>query len=133
MTSIECCQGKLKLPWTSTVARSSRPATRWSCRATSQETQVTRSRSSAALSKSAELHSVSEARLAEVLPPSSVFYTAMEPCNERLSGNRTGVDRTLALQGSIATVCVGSREPGTLIEVNKGMKRLKEGGLNCGP
>jgi pyrimidine deaminase RibD-like protein len=43
------------------------------------------------LIKIAEKHNVSEQHLGDVLPKNTVLYTTMEPCNERLSRNRTCV------------------------------------------
>ncbi|PGH08853.1 hypothetical protein AJ79_05858 [Helicocarpus griseus UAMH5409] len=53
----------------------------------------------------------------------------MEPCSERLSGNRTCVERILRLKESIKTVYVGIREPGTFIAKNDSRKRLQDAGI----
>ena len=53
----------------------------------------------------------------------------MEPCNERLSGNRTWVERILGLDSAIRVVYVGIREPDTFIKLNEGIKRLEEAGV----
>lgn len=58
--------------------------------------------------KISDKHNVPEDRLGEVLPPNTVLYTTMEPCNERLTGNRTCVERILRLKGAVNTVYVGS-------------------------
>ncbi|KAI1078759.1 cytidine deaminase-like protein [Whalleya microplaca] len=58
----------------------------------------------------------------------TVLYTTMEPCNERLSGNRTCVERILRLEGAIKTVFVGIKEPGTFIGENKGIGKLLANG-----
>lgn len=81
------------------------------------------------LIKVAEKYSISEERLGEVLPGNTVLYTTMEPCNERLSGNRTCVERILRLSGGIKVVYVGIKEPETFIGVNAGRKRLEEAGI----
>ncbi|CCT73712.1 related to RIB2-DRAP deaminase [Fusarium fujikuroi IMI 58289] len=65
----------------------------------------------------------------EVLPPDTVLYTTMEPCNERLSGNMTCATRILRLKGAIKTVYVGIREPGTFIANNDGQERLEAHGV----
>ncbi|RJE20999.1 hypothetical protein PHISCL_06669 [Aspergillus sclerotialis] len=81
------------------------------------------------LIKVAEKHNTSEEQLAEVLPQNTVLYTTMEPCNERLSGNRTCVDRILGLNGAIKVVYVGIKEPEVFIGQNKGRKRLEDAGI----
>ena len=73
-----------------------------------------------------------ESRLAEVLPLNTALYTTMEPCNERLSGNKTCVERVLGLKERIRKVFIGIAEPGTFIERNEGKKRLEEAGVEVG-
>ncbi|KAG7103650.1 Bifunctional protein RIB2 like [Verticillium longisporum] len=80
--------------------------------------------------KIADQHDLPEERIHEVLPPNTVLYTTMEPCNERLSGNMTCATRILRLRGAIKTVYVGIREPGTFIAHNDGQERLEAGGVN---
>ena len=72
-----------------------------------------------------------EAQIAEVLPENTVLYTTMEPCNKRLSGSATCVDRILRLNGAIKVVYVGVREPDTFVGENlgTGLKRLEEAGI----
>jgi pyrimidine deaminase RibD-like protein len=53
----------------------------------------------------------------------------MEPCNERLSGNRTCVERILALKEKIKVIYVGIKEPGTFIAKNEGQERLESSGV----
>ncbi|KAK8054435.1 hypothetical protein PG994_009502 [Apiospora phragmitis] len=77
------------------------------------------------LIKIAEKYGVSEAELNYRLPRNTVLYTTMEPCNERLSRNRTCVERILALKVVVKTVYVGIKEPGTFIENNQGQERLE--------
>ncbi len=79
--------------------------------------------------KVAQRHHVSEERLSEVLPKNTVLYTTMEPCNKRLSGNRTCVERILGLGGAIKVVYVGIKEPEIFIGENVGRKRLEEAGV----
>ncbi|KAM0284848.1 hypothetical protein ACHAQH_001769 [Verticillium albo-atrum] len=79
--------------------------------------------------KIADRHDLPEERIGEVLPPNTVLYTTMEPCNERLSGNTTCATRILGLKGAIKTVYVGIREPGTFIAHNDGQERLEAGGV----
>lgn len=79
--------------------------------------------------KVAENYSLPEDRIAEVLPENTVLYTTMEPCNKRLSGNRTCVDRILALDGAIKAVYVGIPEPEVFIGENVGRKRLEDAGI----
>ncbi|KAK3292415.1 cytidine deaminase-like protein [Chaetomium fimeti] len=67
--------------------------------------------------KVADRHGVHDFDIADVLPPNTVLYTTMEPCNERLSGSRTCV------------VYVGIREPDTFIQRNEGIRRLEEAGI----
>ena len=43
--------------------------------------------------KVAQRYGIPEKRIDEVLPANTVLYTTMEPCNQRLSGNMTCVDR----------------------------------------
>jgi pyrimidine deaminase RibD-like protein len=53
----------------------------------------------------------------------------MEPCNKRLSGNRTCVERILRLNGAIKVVYVGIKEPEIFIGENVGRKRLEDAGI----
>lgn len=79
--------------------------------------------------KVADEHGIPDANIDQVLPPNTVLYTTMEPCNERLSGNRTCVERILGLNGAIKVVYVGIREPDTFIGVNDGINRLENAGV----
>ncbi len=74
-------------------------------------------------------HELPDASIGAVLPSDTVLYTTMEPCNERLSGNRTCVDRILGLRGAITRVYVGILEPGTFIAKNEGIHRLRDAGI----
>jgi pyrimidine deaminase RibD-like protein len=53
----------------------------------------------------------------------------MEPCNERLSGNRTCAERILALKEKIKVIYVGIKEPGAFIAKNEGQERLESSGV----
>ncbi|KAK7994668.1 hypothetical protein PG990_013441 [Apiospora arundinis] len=79
--------------------------------------------------KMAEKHGVPEAELAKILPTNTVLYTTMEPCGERLSGNKACVDRILALKDVLKTVYIGIREPGTFIASNRGQEWLETAGV----
>lgn len=79
--------------------------------------------------KVAQKHNLPEERIGEVLPENTVLYTTMEPCNKRLSGNRTCVDRILRLNGAIKVVYVGIKEPEKFIGENVGRKKLEDAGV----
>ncbi|KAI9768051.1 MAG: hypothetical protein M1839_004211 [Geoglossum umbratile] len=79
--------------------------------------------------KVAQKHNLPEERIGEVLPKNTVLYTTMEPCNKRLSGNRTCVERILTLNGAIKVVYVGIKEPETFVGGNVGRKRLEDAGV----
>lgn len=79
--------------------------------------------------KIADEHGIDEARVGDVLPPNTVLYTTMEPCNSRLSGNKPCVDRIIGLGGAIKTVYVGIEEPDTFIVANSGKNRLERAGV----
>jgi pyrimidine deaminase RibD-like protein len=79
--------------------------------------------------KVAQKHNLPEERIGEVLPKNTVLYTTMEPCNKRLSGNRTCVERILRLNGAIKVVYVGIKEPEIFIGENVGRKRLEDAGV----
>lgn len=79
--------------------------------------------------KVAQKHNLPEERIAEVLPENTVLYTTMEPCNKRLSGNRTCVERILRLNGAIKVVFVGIKEPEVFVGENAGRKRLEGAGV----
>ena len=79
--------------------------------------------------KVAQRYGLPEERISEVLPKNTVLYTTMEPCNKRLSGNRTCVDRILRLNGAIKVVSVGIQEPEVFIGQNLGQKVLEDAGI----
>ncbi|BCS04132.1 putative DRAP deaminase [Aspergillus luchuensis] len=79
--------------------------------------------------KVADQHDIPEDQIGKVLPPNTVLYTTMEPCNRRLSGNRTCVERILQLGDAIKVVYVGIKEPEKFIGENTGRKRLEEAGV----
>ncbi|TKA54061.1 hypothetical protein B0A49_12421 [Cryomyces minteri] len=78
--------------------------------------------------KFAESTGTAEDRLYEQLPPTTALYTTMEPCNFRLSGNMSCVDRIIAAR-NIKTVYVGVREPEKFVGENQGRKKLEEHGI----
>ncbi|KAF8534557.1 cytidine deaminase-like protein, partial [Trichophaea hybrida] len=61
-------------------------------------------------------------------PEGSIMYTTMEPCSERLSGNRPCLYRILET-GGIDTVVVGVKEPTTFIKENVCERVLREKGI----
>ncbi|OJI84562.1 hypothetical protein ASPTUDRAFT_43639 [Aspergillus tubingensis CBS 134.48] len=79
--------------------------------------------------KVADQHDILEDQIGKVLPQNTVLYTTMEPCNRRLSGNRTCVERILQLGDAIKVVYVGIKEPEKFIGENAGRKRLEEAGV----
>ncbi|KAI1620012.1 DRAP deaminase [Exophiala viscosa] len=79
--------------------------------------------------KVAESHDIPEQKVGDVLPTNTVLYTTMEPCNERLSGSRSCVDRLLELKDSIRVVYFGISEPGILVLSDDGRKRLEDAGI----
>lgn len=80
--------------------------------------------------KVGDRHGLHDASIGAALPPNTVLYTTMEPCNERLSGNRTCVERILGLSGAIKRVYVGILEPDTFIAMNGGIQRLRAAGVD---
>lgn len=87
------------------------------------------------LSKFAAQHGVSDDRVGEVLPPSAVIYTTMEPCNLRLSGNLPCADRIVQTQrggkGGIMKVYSGVKEPEKFVGENSGRAKLESHGVRC--
>jgi len=84
--------------------------------------------------KLAQQYGCLEEDLGEYLPPDTVLYSTMEPCNKRSVGNMPCVDRILRLKrkdGSpaITTVCVGVSEPETFVGVNEGKKKVEDAGI----
>lgn len=79
--------------------------------------------------KVAQRHNLPEEQIGEVLPDNTVLYTTMEPCNERLSGNKTCVERVMGLKGAVKVVYVGDNEPDTFVGLNVGRKRLEGAGV----
>jgi len=79
--------------------------------------------------KVAQKHNLPEERIGEVLPRNTVLYTTMEPCNKRLSGNKTCVERILRLNGAIKVIYVGINEPEKFVGENVGRKRLEDAGV----
>ncbi|KAH7093201.1 cytidine deaminase-like protein [Paraphoma chrysanthemicola] len=88
------------------------------------------------LLKYAKEHNLPEERVGEALPPNTVIYTTMEPCNLRLSGNLPCADRiirTTSLTGerNIKKVYLGVKEPEKFVGENEGRKKLEEYGIEC--
>ncbi|KFY92414.1 hypothetical protein V498_04972 [Pseudogymnoascus sp. VKM F-4517 (FW-2822)] len=79
--------------------------------------------------KVAAQHNIPEEEIGSVLPRNTMLYTTMEPCDERLSGNRTCVERILGLDGAIKVVYVGVLEPETFIGQNRGRRKLEDKGV----
>ena len=77
-------------------------------------------------------HNIPEERIGEVLPPNTILYTTMEPCDRRLTGNLSCVDRILRLGDAIKVVYVGMREPPVWTWWNFGGRRLLEAGIIVG-
>ena len=56
------------------------------------------------------------------------MYVTMEPCSERLSGNKPCTDRMLEADGLIRRVVLGVREPDKFVKC-VGVERLMEHGV----
>lgn len=89
-----------------------------------------------ALIKYGQVHGLPEERVGEVLPPNTVLYTTMEPCNMRSAGNMTCVDRILRTKDrdgkpAIRKVYSGVREPEKFVGENRGRAKLEESGIEC--
>ncbi|KAL9053103.1 MAG: hypothetical protein Q9162_004967 [Coniocarpon cinnabarinum] len=89
-----------------------------------------------ALSKYAEQHGIPEERVGEALMGdlSTVIYTSMEPCIERLSGNLPCIDRIIRTRevnhnGGIRKVYTGVKEPDTFVQKNEGKAKLEAAGI----
>lgn len=84
------------------------------------------------LLKIAKEAGVSEEDVGKVLPPDTVIYTTMEPCNMRLSGNLPCADRILKTRehgGGIHKVYLGVKEPEKFVGENEGRKKLEDAGV----
>jgi len=79
--------------------------------------------------KVGDAHGLGDFDIAKVLHANTVLYTTMEPCYERLSGNRTCAERILGLGEAIKVVYMGIREPDTFIKDNQGIKKLEAAGI----
>ncbi|KAH7135997.1 cytidine deaminase-like protein [Dendryphion nanum] len=89
-----------------------------------------------ALIKYARSHGLPEHKAGEVLPPNTVLYTTMEPCNSRSVGNMTCVDRILRTKNkdgqlAIKKIYSGVKEPEKFVGENKGRSKLEENGIEC--
>lgn len=87
------------------------------------------------LSKLASQHGIPEEKVGDVLPPTAVIYTTMEPCNLRLSGNLPCADRIVQTkvngQGGICKVYSGVKEPEKFVGENSGRTKLENHGVQC--
>jgi pyrimidine deaminase RibD-like protein len=88
------------------------------------------------LLKYAKVHNVPEELVGQALPPNTVLYTTMEPCNLRLSGNLPCVDRIIRTtrkdgERAIKKVYLGVKEPEKFVGENKGRSKLEEHGIEC--
>jgi len=88
------------------------------------------------LLKYAKAHDLPEERVGEALPPNTVIYTTMEPCNLRLSGNLPCADRIIRTTGvdgqkRIKKVYLGLEEPEKFVGENEGRQKLEEHGIEC--
>jgi len=79
--------------------------------------------------KISDKYDLPEGRIREVLPPNTVLYTTMEPCSNRLSGNKGCVARIIGLRGAIKKIYVGIKEPSTFITENSGQEKLEAAGI----
>lgn len=68
-------------------------------------------------------------RLEDVLPNNTVLYTTMEPCNGRLSGQKSCVDRIVELKDFIRVVYIGISAPGITLLPDDGRKRMEAAGI----
>jgi pyrimidine deaminase RibD-like protein len=88
------------------------------------------------LLKFAKTNDLPEERVGEALPPNTVLYTTMEPCNLRLSGNLPCVGRIIRTkrqngENGIKKVYLGVKEPEKFVGENEGRKKLEEHGIEC--
>lgn len=87
------------------------------------------------LIKFAASKNVEEGQVTHVLPPNTIIYTTMEPCNKRSIGNTPCVERILAtrkgVNGGIKTVYLGVTEPEKFVGENTGRTRLEAAGVVC--
>ncbi|RKF59970.1 Bifunctional protein RIB2 [Erysiphe neolycopersici] len=81
------------------------------------------------LIKLAAKYRVQELDLENLLPNNTILYTTLEPCNLRLSGADSCVDRILKLSNKIKAVYVGSIEPDTFVVENAGRRKLETAGI----
>lgn len=88
------------------------------------------------LLKFAKAHGLSEGGVGDALPPNTVLYTTMEPCNLRLSGNLPCADRIIRTKSKegdqrIKKVYLGVKEPEKFVGENQGRAKLEENGIEC--
>ncbi|KAF2021057.1 cytidine deaminase-like protein [Aaosphaeria arxii CBS 175.79] len=88
------------------------------------------------LMKFSREHDLPEERVGEALPPNTVIYTTMEPCNLRLSGNLPCADRIIRTKNkdgknAIQKVYLGVKEPEKFVGENQGRTKLEDNGIEC--
>ena len=88
------------------------------------------------LLKFAQERNISEEQVGEALPPNTVLYTTMEPCNFRLSGNLPCSDRIIRAKSRsgeqrIKKVYLGVKEPEKFVGENQGRAKLEANGVEC--
>ncbi|KAM7201151.1 Cytidine deaminase-like protein [Rhypophila sp. PSN 637] len=79
-----------------------------------------------------DAHEMSDFYIAKVLPPTTVLYTTMEPCNERLNGNRTCTERIIGLEDAIrpSTLAFGNQaHSSSTMRASQGLR--KQGSRSC--
>ncbi|KAL4893212.1 cytidine deaminase-like protein [Aspergillus ambiguus] len=92
------------------------------------------------LANYAAVHSVTDDRVAEVLPVEPgrklIMYVTMEPCGKRLSGNAPCVQRIINTRRDgrkgIHKVYFGVKEPGTFVGQSVGCQELTAAGIEWG-
>ncbi|KAB8337273.1 hypothetical protein FH972_021574 [Carpinus fangiana] len=83
--------------------------------------------------KIAQAHGIPEDQIGNVIPATTVLYTTMEPCVERLSGNLPCLERVLRITKGggqvIRKVYTGVKEPSKFVNENNCEARLKAAGI----
>ncbi|KAI0539101.1 cytidine deaminase-like protein [Xylaria digitata] len=81
------------------------------------------------IEKLAQKYTVTGTCLGDALPDAVALYTTVEPCSQRLSGNKPCVDRILEVGKRIKTVYVGVQEPDTFVTGNSSRRKLEDAGI----
>ncbi|KAF2969710.1 hypothetical protein GQX73_g3816 [Xylaria multiplex] len=81
------------------------------------------------IEKLAQKYALTGTRLGDALPDAIALYTTVEPCSQRLSGNKPCVDRILEVGKHIKTVYVGVQEPDTFVTGNSSRRKLEDAGI----